>query len=494
MHAHVATLFWQGAMRIHRLCAGAFAAAFLFISQALPAAAQTGPTWTACARAAVQPDAAIAACRKLIGSGRETPRNTAIAHHNAAVALAAKRDFRQAIADLDQALRLDPRYMAAYTRRGLAYEAIGEDGQAVQDYGAALRAGAPKSFEERQAQRIANERISALPPGPSRRPPAVATATPPAPTAVIAAAPPAVPPGPPTAVATPTPSVLPPAPTAVIAAAPPVLPPDPPTAVATPSPSVSPPLVASRLPEAAASVAPPSALGRRIALVIGNAKYRSVPALPNPGRDADALASTLRGLGFQKVTLETDLTRERLVDALRTFAAEAERADWALVYFAGHGIELGGTNYLVPIEAKLTTDRDIEFEAVSLDMVVNAVDGAKRLRLVLLDACRDNPFVSQMRRSMATRSIGRGLARVEPDAGIMVVYAARHGQVALDGDGGNSPFTAALLNRMKSPGLEVRRLFDLVRDDVMSATNRRQQPFSYGSVPGSEEFFFVAAK
>jgi uncharacterized caspase-like protein len=246
--------------------------------------------------------------------------------------------------------------------------------------------------------------------------------------------------------------------------------------------------------EAALPVAPPAGSGRRIALVIGNSKYRSVPVLPNPGRDAGALASTLRGLGFQKVTLETDLTRERLYDALRTFAAEAERADWALVYFAGHGIELGGTNYLVPIDAKLATDRDIEFEAVSLDTVVNAVDGAKRLRLVLLDACRDNPFVSQMRRSMATRSVGRGLARVEPDAGIMVVYAARHGQIALDGDGGNSPFAAALINRMKSPGLEVRRLFDLVRDDVMATTNRRQQPFSYGSVPGSEEFFFVAAK
>jgi len=131
---------------------------------------------------------------------------------------------------------------------------------------------------------------------------------------------------------------------------------------------------------------------------------------------------------------------------------------------------------------------------VPLDMVMNAVDGAKRLRLVLLDACRDNPFVGQMRKSVATRSIGRGLARVEPDAGTLVVYAARHGQVALDGDGSNSPFVSALVSRMNTPGLEVRRLFDLVRDDVMAATNRRQQPFSYGSISGSEEFFFAAAK
>jgi uncharacterized caspase-like protein len=111
--------------------------------------------------------------------------------------------------------------------------------------------------------------------------------------------------------------------------------------------------------------------------------------------------------------------------------------------------------------------------------------------VVLLDACRDNPFANQMRRSVASRSIGRGLAEVEPDAGTLVVYAAKHGQTALDGDGGNSPFVTALISRMKTPGIEVRRLFDLVRDDVLAMTNRRQQPFSYGSVSGAEDFYFV---
>jgi tetratricopeptide (TPR) repeat protein len=232
--------------------------------------------------------------------------------------------------------------------------------------------------------------------------------------------------------------------------------------------------------------------GRRVALVIGNSAYRTVAALPNPRRDAEAVAAGLRGSGFQSVTLETDLTRDTLVDALRRFAAESEKADWALIYFAGHGIELGGTNYLIPVEAKLAADRDVQFEAVPLEQVMAAVDGARKLRLVMLDACRDNPFVNQMRRSVASRSIGRGLGQIEPEAGTLVVYAAKHGQVALDGEGTNSPFVAALLERMRTPGLEVRRLVDLVRDDVLAATSRRQQPFSYGSLPGSEDYFFRA--
>jgi hypothetical protein len=231
----------------------------------------------------------------------------------------------------------------------------------------------------------------------------------------------------------------------------------------------------------------------RIALVIGNSAYKNVPALTNPARDADTIASSLRAVGFKTVQLRSDLTRERLTDALHSFAAEADKADWAVVYFAGHGLEVNGTNYLIPVDARLAADRDVEFEAVPLDRVMSAVSGAKRLRLVLLDACRDNPFANQMRRSVATRSIGRGLTNVEPEAGTLVVYAAKHRQVALDGDGGNSPFVTALTKRMSTPGLEVRRLFDYVRDDVLEMTNRAQQPFSYGSLPGSEDYYFRAA-
>jgi len=238
---------------------------------------------------------------------------------------------------------------------------------------------------------------------------------------------------------------------------------------------------------------PTTLTGNRIALVIGNSAYKNVPALANPARDADTMAASFRSAGFKTVQLRNDLTREKLTDALQDFAAEADKADWAVVYFAGHGLEVNGTNYLIPVDARLAADRDVEFEAVPLDRVMNAVSGAKRLRLVLLDACRDNPFANQMRRSVATRSIGRGLTNVEPEAGTLVVYAAKHGQVALDGDGGNSPFVTALTKRMRTPGLEVRRLFDHVRDDVLEMTSRAQQPFSYGSLPGSEDYYFRAA-
>ncbi len=249
---------------------------------------------------------------------------------------------------------------------------------------------------------------------------------------------------------------------------------------------------------AAPANAPPMPLsidpGRRVALVIGNSGYQSVSVLPNPQLDAATIAAALRRVGFQSVKLEFDLGRERLIDALRGFAREAETADWALIYYAGHSIEVNGINYLVPVDAKLEIDREVELEAVSLNQIMNALEGAKKLRIVLLDACRDNPFARLMRRSVATRSIGRGLARVEPDGGTIVAYAAKHGEIALDGDiGTNSPFVSALVKYLPSPGLEINKLFRLVRDDVMKSTNRKQEPFVYGSLPG-EDFFFVAGK
>jgi tetratricopeptide (TPR) repeat protein len=244
-------------------------------------------------------------------------------------------------------------------------------------------------------------------------------------------------------------------------------------------------------PSAALPPSPVNPNSRRIALVVGNSIYKSVAQLPNPYRDAEAIAAALRRSGFQEVTLEINLGRDKFTDTLRSFARQADAADWAVVYYAGHGIEMGGMNYLIPVDARLEVDRDVEFEAIPLDRVMAAVDGAKKLRLIILDACRNNPFLGQMRRTIATRSVGRGLAPVEPEAGSLVVYSAKHGEIALDGDGTNSPFALALIRNMATPGLEVRRLFDVVRDDVIASTNARQQPFSYGSLPGSEDFFFV---
>jgi Caspase domain len=231
--------------------------------------------------------------------------------------------------------------------------------------------------------------------------------------------------------------------------------------------------------------------GKRVALVIGNSGYQNVPALQNPQRDAATVAKALEAVGFQSVTLQVNLGREQLVDTLRTFAKEAENADWAVVYYAGHGIEVAGINYLIPTDAKIASDRDISLEAIPIDQVLNAAERARALRLVILDACRDNPFANQMKRTVASRSIGRGLAKIEPDPGTLVVYAAKHGETALDGDGGNSPFVTAFVKDIQVPGVEVRRLFDNVRDDVMDMTGRRQQPYSYGSVPGRQDFYFT---
>jgi tetratricopeptide (TPR) repeat protein len=232
--------------------------------------------------------------------------------------------------------------------------------------------------------------------------------------------------------------------------------------------------------------------GRRIALIIGNSAYAAVPALSNPPRDAELLAAVLQKTGFETVTRVSDLGREKFVEALHAFAHDARQADWAVVYFAGHGIEVDGINYLVPTDARLETDRDVQLEAISLDQVLTSVDGARKLRLVMLDACRNNPFIPQMRTTTATRTVSRGLAPMEPASGTLVVYAAKHGQTALDGSDGNSPFAAAVAKNLAEPGTEINKLFRIVRDDVMAATGGRQEPFTYGSMPGREDYYFVS--
>ena len=233
---------------------------------------------------------------------------------------------------------------------------------------------------------------------------------------------------------------------------------------------------------------------RRVALIIGNGAYKNVHELDNPPRDAKLIADALRGVGFQTVTLANDLTRDKFFDALHAFATEAEKADWAVVYYAGHGFEVGGVNYLVPVDARLAADKDAETEAVALEQVIAAVGGARKLRLVLLDACRDNPFAPTMQRTMELKLVDKGFSDIEPAAGFMVVYAAKHGETALDGDGVDSPFATAVARDIKQPHVEVRKLFDLVRDDVWSASKHQQQPFTYGSPPGREDFYFVAGE
>ena len=233
---------------------------------------------------------------------------------------------------------------------------------------------------------------------------------------------------------------------------------------------------------------------RKVALIVGNGAYRNVAPLDNPPRDAKLIASTFRELGFATVTLSADLTRDKFFAALHEFGLEAEKADWAVVYYAGHGMEIGGVNYLIPVDARLKADSDAETQAVALEQVIAAVAGARKLRLVMLDACRDNPFEKTMQRTIALKLVNRGFSNIEPEAGFMVVYAAKHGETALDGDSVNSPFATVLARVIREPRIEVRKLFDIVRDDVWKATNRTQQPFTYGSLPGREDFYFVAGK
>lgn len=230
---------------------------------------------------------------------------------------------------------------------------------------------------------------------------------------------------------------------------------------------------------------------RRIALVIGNGAYKNVHALDNPQRDSQLIAASLKGVGFQSVTVANDLTRDKFFETLRAFAREAENSDWAVVYYAGHGFEVGGVNYLVPVDAKLAVDTDAEREAVSLEQVIASVSGAHQLRLLMLDACRNNPFAATMAHTIALKLVDKGFSDIEPSAGFMVVYAAKHGETALDGEGANSPFAVAVARDIKEPRVEVRKLFDIVRDDVWTATRHAQQPFTYGSPPGREDFYFV---
>lgn len=231
----------------------------------------------------------------------------------------------------------------------------------------------------------------------------------------------------------------------------------------------------------------PAHAEKRVALVIGNGAYIKVGKLSNPARDAAAFAALLRAARFDVVDVRSDLGVTAMRRTLRDFSDQAHAADIAVVFYAGHGIEVNGTNHLIPVDAALERDIDVEDETVPLDRVTQVIERAKRLRLVILDACRDNPFVGSMKRTAAGRSIGRGLARVDVLASdTLVAFAAKHGSTAADGDGTNSPYTTALVRHLATPGLDLRLALGRVRDDVVKSTGNKQEPFLYGSLGGAE--------
>ncbi len=355
---------------------------------------------------------------------RVNPRN-AVAYRVCGVAYQGKGDAERAFTNLNESVRLDPRAAKTFRARGIAYEQTGQADKAKADFAQAGRLD-PSSITDAQMAE-ARERANG------------AAATPVAP--VIVAAP--------------------------------------------PKPSAP----ADLVPTVIAQDAPGGET--RVALVIGNGAYASVAKLPNPNSDATAVAESLRAAGFKTVHLNNDLGAAAMRDALNVFSAEAAKADWALVYYAGHGIEVNGINYLIPVDAKLKTDRAVQFEAVPLDSVLVSVESAKKLRVVILDACRDNPFLRDMAKTVASRSVGRGLAKIDPESSAtLVAYSAKAGQVASDGAVGqaNSPFAQALIRNMQKPGVEIRKFFGLVRDDVMASTRNTQEPFVYGSLGGDDYF------
>jgi hypothetical protein len=241
-------------------------------------------------------------------------------------------------------------------------------------------------------------------------------------------------------------------------------------------------------------IARPALAEKRVALVIGNSGYQHVARLDNPANDASAMTEVLKGAGFDLVETFHDLKTSEMRRVLRDFSDHARDADVAVVYYAGHGIEVDGTNYLIPVDAALERDIDVYDEALALDRILVTIEPAKQLRLVILDACRDNPFAKTMKRTNGARAVGRGPAKVEPNSpNTLIAFASKAGSTALDGDSKHSPFTAALVKYIGTPGLDLRKAFGFVRDDVLKNTGNRQEPYVYGSL-GGDDLPLVPAK
>jgi uncharacterized caspase-like protein len=228
---------------------------------------------------------------------------------------------------------------------------------------------------------------------------------------------------------------------------------------------------------------------KRVALVIGNSAYQYVPALPNPANDASDMAATMKALGFEVIEAH-NLNQTDMLTTVRRFSQALEGAEIGLFFYAGHGLQVGGTNYLAPIDAKLDREGDLAFEAVKLDLILEQLEREAKTALIFLDACRDNPMAQVLARSMGTRSanLGRVLARVDSGIGTFIAFSTQPGNVALDGLGRNSPFTAALVKHVSEPGKDLSAIMIAVRNDVYAATAGKQVPWENSSL--RSQFFF----
>ena len=245
---------------------------------------------------------------------------------------------------------------------------------------------------------------------------------------------------------------------------------------------------------AAVALAQPAAAEKRVALVIGNSAYTHAARLANPANDAADMAAALKSLDIE-VILGLDLDKRGFDGKLRQFSRALADADVAILFYAGHGLQVGLRNYLVPTDAQLQGERDLEFETVALDFVMRQMEIGRegRTNIVFLDACRDNPLARNLSRAMGTRSVsvGRGLAEVKTGVGTFIAFATTPGEVAQDGDGRNSPFTGALARAVKAPGKSLTAVMIDVRNEVLTTTRNRQLPWDHSALTG--EFYFQLA-
>ena len=394
-------------------------------------------------------DSALADINEAIRLDPELPQPLT----NRAVIWRAKGDLDRAIADTTEAIRLAMAkapvnimtppgsvLISAYSHRALAYEAKGDFERAKQDYAAALE-GKASDAGSKANQATAKVRLSLL------------SET--------------VPPAPRTATAAPPPSASKAAPASPAGAA-----------------SPSPPPAAEQRQRAET--------GRRVALVIGNGAYARVRPLPNPSNDARAMAKSLRDIGFV-VTEGTDLDRTAMQATIRDFLRDAARSHVAVVYYAGHGVQIDGRNYLVPIDIQFQAGSGMTDTMMDMDTIMAGLDDQVRTNILILDACRNNPMAPKLASAGPARDIEAGSGLAAPatlgagstlGAGTLIAFATAPGQVALDGEGANSPFSAALTRHIGTPGLEVQQMLTRVRAEVVAATKGKQVPWSNSSLLG----------
>jgi hypothetical protein len=231
-----------------------------------------------------------------------------------------------------------------------------------------------------------------------------------------------------------------------------------------------------------------AAPSRKVALVVGVSHYEHAAALAHTLNDANDLSAALKQMGFDVETV-SDPTRGLLEAAVRRYGERSVGADVSVFHYSGHALEASGRNWLLPSTMKLNSERDLPFEAVDLGMVLGQTEGAARVSITFLDACRENPFGLGLTASNR-RLASQGLAQVDLGAtGALIAFSAAPGQVAYDGDGRNSPFTAALLKYLQTPGLEIRAMLSRVTKEVSKATGGKQRPWENSSLEG--DFYFV---